>query len=184
MLDLACILAYQKVPSSSKFIFRCFLADSETLIWIHHMDFGKDNWNKIKQSKPMLKDYYNCYKQQNQRSSIGTCKPPAPRLQHHDVDAFFDSLLQQPLQLGRVVATGRRGVQRAKIPPCKTLQRNGTWAQRLPCGQTWVRQQGEDQTWVCHRGEKDESLFMSPERNPFPSKWRRWSLMESSYLLQ
>jgi hypothetical protein len=54
----------------------------------------------------------------------------------------------------------------------------------LPCGQTWVRQQGEDQTWVCHRGEKDESLFMSPERNPFPSKWRRWSLMESSYLLQ
>ena len=68
MLDLPCILAYQKVLSSSKFIFRCFPTDFETLIWIHHMDSRKDNWNKIKQSKPVLKDYYNnCYKQQNQK---------------------------------------------------------------------------------------------------------------------
>jgi len=55
---VACILAYQIVPSSSNFFFWCFPADSKTLIWILYMDSGKDSWNKIKQSKRMLKDYY------------------------------------------------------------------------------------------------------------------------------
>lgn len=39
---MPCILVYQKIPGSSNFFFRCFPADSKSLIGILHMDSRKD----------------------------------------------------------------------------------------------------------------------------------------------